>query len=126
MKISLLQTNNNKEIGYVTWWKDRTKGKLKEFSRPVIRTSRGMEEAGIVIARAFYPDIDLTGKKIFYLDGDKTNLSPDNICIVPATIFNQLLNNKLLSDDRKLNKAAVLTLMLGEKAKHRREVSQDE
>lgn len=113
----MLQTKNKTKIGYLAFWKDKSKG--EGFTRPVIKTARGMEEATIVIARAFYPDIDLKGKKIFFLDSDKTNLDPENICIVEATIFNQLLNNDLLTDDPKLNRLAVESLQLKELLKNK-------
>lgn len=108
----ILQTKNKKKLGYLAYWKDSSKG--EGFERPVIRTSRGMEEATIVLARAFFPDVDLTDKKIFFLDQDKHNLDPNNIAIVPSTIFNQLLNNHLITNDPKLNKLAIETLILKE------------
>lgn len=114
--LKLISKKRN-ELGYLSFWKDKSKG--KEFVRPVIKTTRGMEDVTVVLARAFYPDEDLTDKKIFFLDGDKTNFNPENICIVPSTVFNQLLNNNLLSDNVKANKLAVQALLLNELIKNK-------
>ena len=113
----ILQTKDKKKLGYLKFWKDSSKG--EGFERPIIKTTRGAEDATIVLARAFFPDEDLKGKKIFFLDGNKHNLDPNNLCIVPSTIFNQLLNNHLLSDDPELNKLAVKSLMLNELVKEK-------
>lgn len=60
----------------------------------------------------YYPNEDIKGFRILQLDMNPWNFKKSNLVKVTPTIMNCLLNNRLLSNNPKLNKLAIQTLEL--------------
>ena len=60
----------------------------------------------------YHPNEDIKGYRILQLDMNPWNFEENNLVKVTPKIMNCLLNNRLLSDNPKLNKLAIQTLEL--------------
>ena len=65
-------------------------------------------DARLYYYKKYHPKEDTKGYVILHLDNDNTNFKKSNLVKVKQRVWNLLLNQRLWTNDKKLNKISIL------------------
>lgn len=95
-----------KPIGTESVWKDRI-GRVR--TKIKVEQPNIWEDKEVYLYKKYNKDSNLKGYVIIHLDNNPYNFDKDNLIKIKKEIFLLMLNNRMLFDDRELNKVSILT-----------------
>ena len=77
-------------------------------------------DARLYYYKQYHPNEDTKGYVILHLDNDNTNFDKKNLVKVKQRVWNLLLNQKLWSNNKELNKLSILVATYQDESKTKR------
>ena len=77
-------------------------------------------DARLYYYKLYHPEEETKGYVILHLDNDNTNFKEENLVKVKQRVWNLLLNQKLWTNNKDLNKTAILVATYQDESKTKR------